>query len=192
MRYELVPPQECVAASGTISRGFGVYFKLRRMRQSLLEGAKQLVFVFRAPRTWRGDFLHVHCEAMGIQRGVLRQLDEEVSCGQAEFLVALYLEGDEESKRVAERFVDAASELRRTADRNRRQIRKQAYPTVLHEFGGAIGAVEPRISDTWLSEVIYPAQEGRLQQITEKLPENVRTAVGDYLAACKELRRLRE
>ena len=85
VRFELVPPQEVVAASGTMQRGCGVYFKLKRMRQSLLEGSKEFVITFRAPRSWRGDYLHVHCRATGIQRSVVRQFEEEVSCGTGEF-----------------------------------------------------------------------------------------------------------
>lgn len=192
VRYELVPPQGSVAASGTILRGFGVYFKLKRMRQSLLEGAKELVVVFRAPSRWRGDYLQVHCEATGRQKGVVRQLDEEVLCGQADFLVALYLAGDEEAKQIAERFVDAASELRRSAAEHRGQIHRQSYPTVLHEFGVLIGAVRPRISETWLSEVIYPSPHSRLEEITARLPNDVRLAAQQYVAARAELQRLRQ
>jgi hypothetical protein len=190
VQYELVPPQESLAASGTIHRGYGVYFKLRRMRQSLLEGAKQFVLVLRAPRHWRGGYLHLHCQASGVQRRVVKPLDEEVCCGEAEFLLALYMEGDEESKGVAARFVDAAIRLRRTAARHRREIHRHNYPTILHEVGALIGAVEPRISDTWLSELLYASQEGRLQRITERLPDDVRHAAHGYLAARDTLRNL--
>ncbi|MFV1964652.1 MAG: hypothetical protein ACC628_04465 [Pirellulaceae bacterium] len=192
VRYELVAPQESLAASGTICRGYGVYFKLKHMRQSLLEGSKEFVLVFRAPRGWRGDFVHVHCQAKGRSRGVIRQLDEEVSWGRNDFLVALHLEADEESKRIAEEFVDAAIKLRRAAARNQRVIHKRNYPTVFHEFGSLLGAVEPKLSDTWLSEVLYLSGHQRLERIADRLPEEVRAAAIDYVAVRDELQQLRE
>ena len=190
VRFELVPQQEVVAASGTMQRGCGVYFKLKRMRQSLLEGSKEFVITFRAPRSWRGDYVHVRCRATGVQRSAVRQFEEEVSCGEANFIVALYLEGDEAAKRAASRLSDTAMELSRSAARNQEQIRKHNYPTVFHEFGALLGAVEPKISDGWLTEVIYLPQQGRLQQITQQLPGDVRQAASNYLAARDAMRRL--
>ena len=105
-------------------------------------------------------------------------------------LLALYTEGDEESKGAAARFVDAAIQLRRAAASHRLEIHKHNYPTIFHEFGALIGTVEPRISETWLSELLYLSQEGRLQRITERLPDDVRHAAHNYLAARDELRSL--
>jgi hypothetical protein len=190
VRYELVPPQESVAASGTMYRGYGVYFKLKRMRQSLLEGAKEFVITFRAQRDWRSDYLYLRCQATGIDRSIVRRLDEEVRCGAADFLVALHLEGDEASKAAARDFIEAAIQLRRTAARNRQEIHKQNFPTVFHEFGALVGAVEPKLSDTWLSELIYLQQQTRLQRITSRLPADVRDAAHNYLAARDALDRL--
>jgi hypothetical protein len=192
VRYELVPPQESLAASGTIYRGYGVYFKLKRMRQALLEGSKEFIVVLRAPSGWRGDFVHLHCLAMGRSRGVVKQLDEEKVCGRNDFLIALHLEADERSKQTAEDFVDAAIELRRAAALNERVIHRRKYPTVLHEFGGLFGAVEPQLSESWLRDVLYQTQDESLAQITDRLPNDVRAAAIDYVAARDELLRLRE
>lgn len=191
VRYELVPPQEAVAASGTLYRGYGVYFKLRRMRQSLLEGAREFSVVFRASASWRADYLQVHCEATGVDRGVVRQLDEQVNCGQADFLVALHLEGDDASRHAAQRFADAAAQLRRKAAENREKIHRQSYPTVFHEMGVLLGAVEPRISEGWLDELMYLPDAGRWHEVAGRLPDSVRLAARDYLAAREELGRLR-
>jgi hypothetical protein len=192
VRYELVPPQESLAASGTIYRGYGVYFKLKRMRQSLLEGSKEFVVVLRAPAGWRGDFMHLHCQAVGRSRGVVKQLDEEKICGRNDFLIALHLEADERSKQTAEEFVDAAIQLRRAAALNERGIQRRRYPTVLHEFGGLFGAVEPKLSESWLRDVLYLAQDQGLEQVTDRLPDDVRAAAIDYVAARDELLQLQE
>ena len=136
--------------------------------------------------------MHLHCQAKGRARGVVKQLDEEVVCGSNDFLIALHLEADKESRRTAEEFVDAAIELRRSAAKNRRVIHKRNYPTILHEFGGAIGAVEPKLSDTWLSEVLYLSRPRSLEQIAARLPDDVRIAAIDYVAARDQLQRLHE
>jgi hypothetical protein len=187
VRYELVPPQESVAAAGTIARGHGVYFKLKRMRQALLEGAKEFVVTVRVPRSWRGDYVHVHCEAKGIQRGMFRQLDEEVVCGQGDFLVALCLAGDEPSKEAAGHFIESSRTLRQAAARYRGRIRKQQFPSMLHELGVVLGATRPKLSESWLSEVLYAPRSQQLQRLTSRLPDNVREVAVAYLAAREAL-----
>ncbi|MCO6454853.1 MAG: hypothetical protein J5I93_06100, partial [Pirellulaceae bacterium] len=63
VRYDLLPPLELLAASGTIQRGSGVYFKLKPSPRTTLEGAKEFVLRLRVPSTWRADYLHLTCRA---------------------------------------------------------------------------------------------------------------------------------
>ena len=42
-QFALAAPQQAVTASGTINRGRGVYFKLRRSARQILEGEKELI-----------------------------------------------------------------------------------------------------------------------------------------------------
>lgn len=192
VHYELLPPQETVASSGTIHRGYGVYYKLKRMRQALLEGAKQFSVTFRAPKSWRADFVVVHCEARGIQRSVMAPLEEETVCGADDFIVGLYLEGDEAARSAAERLVAAARHLRRAAMAERDAIRKCSYPTVFHELGGALGTVQPRIAPTWLTQLIYLGAPQPLKETLDQLPDEVRQAAEQYLAARDALALLSE
>lgn len=104
VKYELLPPLETVAASGTLLRGQAVFFKLQASPRQLLEGSRQYAFVARVPATWRADYIRVRCEAKGIRQGVIDALDEQVTCGQRDFHVALYQEGDEQARQTAEDF----------------------------------------------------------------------------------------
>lgn len=104
VKYDLLPPLETVAASGTLNRGGSVFFKLKSSPRNLLEGSRELALVVRVPTSWRCDYLRVRCEAEGIQRGMVSTFDETRRSGQREFLVAAYLEGDEEAQRSAETF----------------------------------------------------------------------------------------
>lgn len=104
VKYNLLPPLEAVAASGTLNRGSTVFFKLRATPRNVLEGTREYGLVLRVPSSWRADSMRVHCEAEGIQRSIVSTFNEEVSCGRREFTVALYLEGDEQARLTAEDF----------------------------------------------------------------------------------------
>jgi hypothetical protein len=119
VRYELHAPLEPVTASGTVQRGRGVYFKIRPARQAALEGSRQFQLTLRAPRHWRGDYVHVHCQAVGMARGVVRSLDEPVHCGRRDFFVALYLAGDSQAKARAAAMVRSEAALIKTLAGNR-------------------------------------------------------------------------
>lgn len=188
-KYELVAAAESVTASGTIQSGYGVYFKVRRSRQDTLEGAKEYQLIFRAPRQWRGDILQVHCEARGMQRGIVHQLDEEVRCGFSQFPIALYLVGDEEAKSIAEQFAKSNHRLRSTAFKSRDEINRRSYPTVLHELGGLLELTEPKIPPSWLEQVLSDGAPS--YEFENRLPAQVRTAASDYLVAKRELRKLK-
>jgi hypothetical protein len=104
VKYDLLPPLETVAASGTLLRGAGVFFKLKGSERRLLEGASEFALVLKVDRDWRTDHVRVLCTADGVQRGFVSSLDQSIRAGQREFAVALYLEGDEAARLTAEEF----------------------------------------------------------------------------------------
>ena len=104
VKYELLPPLETVAASGTLDRGSALFFKIKSSPRNLLEGTREYGLVFKVPANWRADYIRVRCEAEGIRRGIVSTLDEQFTCGNREFLVALYQDGDESARRLAENF----------------------------------------------------------------------------------------
>jgi hypothetical protein len=104
VKTELLPPLETVAASGTLERASVVFFKIKSTPRNLLEGTREYALVLRVPAVWRADYLRVHCEAEGIRRNMISTFDEEMRCGQRDFVVALYQDGDEEARKIAENF----------------------------------------------------------------------------------------
>ena len=104
VKTELLPPLETVAASGTLERASVVFFKIKSSPRNLLEGTREYALVLRVPGVWRADYIRVHCEAEGIRRNMISTFDEETRCGQRDFLVALYQDGDEEARKIAENF----------------------------------------------------------------------------------------
>jgi hypothetical protein len=104
VKYELLPPLETVAASGTLDRASALFFKIKSTSRNPLEGTREYALVMRVPSVWRADYIRVRCEAESIRRGMVSTFDEQVPCGRRDFLVALYQDGDEEARRIAENF----------------------------------------------------------------------------------------
>jgi hypothetical protein len=102
VKYDLLPPLEAVAASGTLDRSRAVYFKVKASPRHLLEGSREYAVVLEVPAAWRMDTLRVRCQAEGIRRSFVSTFDEQITCGQRDFLVALYQEGDEQARQAVE------------------------------------------------------------------------------------------
>jgi hypothetical protein len=187
VRYELVPPMTAVAASGTIHRGQGVYFKLKPSRSSSLEGEKEFVLVFRVPASWRGEVVYVSCIATGVKRALVPSLNDNVICGRRRSIVALHADGDVAAKLVAERLVSAESDLLQSIAVNQREIQRRRYPTIAHQVGKFLDVVEPALPDDWAQYVMYGGPHDEIEQIARRLPTDVREAVSRYTGVRREL-----
>jgi len=185
VRYDLLPPLESVTASGTILRSSGVYFKLKATDRNLLEGAREVAMILRVPKTWRADYLHVRCEADGYARSVVRSLDQVVSAGERDFLVVVYLEGDEQARAIAHATAQREINLRRVAAA--RQARYEAKPSLPRLIPLPPSQSKAAVSMDWLSPFLY---SGMASAIPAQVPSDVRQAAAEYEAARQELKRL--
>ena len=91
------------SVSGTIDNEHGVFFTLRKSPTGSLEGVHELSVQFIAPANWRGDAIRVSCEARGEQK-MLWMKQQKVWAAKTS-AVALYLAGDGEARKAAERHV---------------------------------------------------------------------------------------
>jgi hypothetical protein len=187
VKYDLLPPKELLAASGTLLRGHGVYFKLRPSEQTTLEGAKEFVVVLRVPRDWQADYVHLHCQATAHRRGGLQSSSDGITCGEASFVLALYLEGDDAARRTAEYFVQRDMQLRRGIRLHHDEIRKRAYPSLAHKIGGFFEVVAPEIPADWYRDVIYGGASRSEPSYIRQLPPEVADAARQYLASKRAL-----
>jgi hypothetical protein len=128
VKYDLLPPLETVAASGTLLRGSGVFFKLKGSPRRPLEGASEFALVLRVPRDWRADYVRVQCQATAIERGLVSSLDQTITAGERKFLVALYLEGDEGARQTADEFARRDAALRTAAKQDQPPPKVAAKP----------------------------------------------------------------
>lgn len=186
VRYELLPPLELVAASGTMHRGSGAYFKLKPSGRTSLEGAKEFVLVLRVPNHWQGDYMHIRCEATGPERSLLSGGDQK-SCGRADFMVALYQSGSETAKQAAERFANAESSLRYLAKQRDEEIDQLRYPTLAHRVGAMLDVYDPAVDSIWLEKLLFGPPDANAVALTSHLPGPVQKRAKAYLAAKRHL-----
>ena len=187
-RYELVPQMIAVTASGTIQQGRGVYFKLKPSRSHTLEGARQFTVVLRVPRTWRGGYAYLACNAAGIDRGFVRPLDEQILSGARRFVVALYLEGDGEAKAAAQRLVRAETDLYRAVSSRRAELERLNRPTLRQRFDSLFGSTRPPIPANWTQQLVFAQQPQQIDRIADRLPPEVQEAIAEYNTARSQLR----
>jgi hypothetical protein len=98
-----VAPKQTVCVSGTMNEEHGVFFTLRPSPTSSLEGVHELTIQFVAPARWRGDAVRVSCVASG--EGKVLWMKQQKNWAQKSVAVALYLDGDAEARRAAQRLV---------------------------------------------------------------------------------------
>lgn len=190
VRCELLPRLELLAAAGTTSRNTGVYFKLKPSDRISLEGAKEFALVLRVPRTWRGDYVRVVCEAKSHKRSVVLPFDTAVTCGSAGFVVALYDARDPSAKTAARQFVRAEQQLLDLASTHRKEIERRKYPTVGHEIAATLALVNPKIPRTWLRDVYQRRTSAGSGRYERHLPDQVRQAASQYRTAKRTLHQL--
>lgn len=184
VKYDLMPPLETVTASGTILRSSGAYFKLKSSERNLLEGERDFALIVRVPRGWRGDYLHVRCEAEGIARGLISSFDQSQLCGQRDFLISLYLEGDVEARRTAEELSRAEVHLRNVAHTKAREIQQRSAPSFTSQLGLTSGS-STAIPADWQAKLLF-SHPSRVS-IPKRLPREVVQAAQEFQKAQQDL-----
>jgi hypothetical protein len=190
VRYERLPDLNLLSSAGMLDGGFGVYFKLKASARTSFEGEKLFRLTLRVPFQWRGDYLHVNCNAVGRRRGFVPCQDSEIHCGSGRFVVAIYLEGDRDARDIAEQLVRAERNLRGLSQQFQNEIEKKSYPSVLHQFGAALDIVEPRISSDWLSRLLFASPSESRDSLPNRLPVDVRVSALKYIEAKEQLFKL--
>ncbi len=187
VHFNRLPALDLLSASGTMNRGAAAYFKLKPSSQSSLEGAKEFVLVLRVPAGWRGDYIRVQCDAVGYDRGVVRQFDQRGNCGRGEFFVALYAEGDLPAKQAAAQLVAHEQQLRDVVATSGKALRHHRYPSPVHKLGSMFSVVEPKFPAGWFDGVMQTSAEEDLAGYARHLPADVRTAAEDYQKSKQQL-----
>lgn len=173
VRYEKLPPTQILTASGTLQRGSGVYFKLKPSSQTTLEGSREYAVKLRVPTTWRGDIMHLHCRARHFQKGGLFNDDSIEPAGSADYMVALYLDFDQQAKQIAAALVDAELQLRAAANRHRAKIEDSTADSKLV----FVTVSKAKIPSDWLTQILFDPTPKSVPTFVKQLPSEVRAAI---------------
>lgn len=179
--FELLPPLELLAASGTTDRGSGVFFKLLPSNRTALEGGKDFLVVLRVPLEWRADYLLVTCQGCRTLRDVPLIAEDRMQCGGVTFLVAVHLEGDAEARTAATRFTEAETRLRATVNAKRDAMRQRQYPTPFHEVASLWDAKSGKTVESWLEQILL--DEVPAASLAKQIPADVLQAAKAYRVA---------
>jgi hypothetical protein len=173
-QYERIAPKALVLASGTMNRGHGVFYKLRRSNTASLEGAKEFTFLARVPKDWRGDWCTVVCTSRANKRTLLG--NSVVSAGAARVDVGLHLAGDKEA-------ADLCIELCRAQQEDGGRLKKRWCEQ-------AATCVEP---DTPVTQAGFWSErvDALVQQVAKKT-QLTRSDDADLEAACRAVRLIEE
>jgi len=151
-KVDVLPELKLVAASGTIHRGRGVYFRFNRTKQTSLEGTTMLGIVLAVPESWSADTMTVRCQAKIRQSVVPGTPSKETQLPESQYTVAIYQAGDRYAAEVAERYIQEETRWLKTkrdyADEihDRRKDSPLDYLTAIVRPSKPIGNI-----DQWLA-----------------------------------------
>ena len=182
IQYQQKPEHELLAASGTLSRGTAVYFKLRPSTQVTLEGARNFEVTFQVNKDWRSDFFRIRCAAYS---GHLKDSKRPI-CGSTDFLVAAHIAGDEEARESARRMIAAERELRSKAAPFVQQSKTQKPDWHDGLFAVFKKKEKPPVTSDWINQIVFSLAVSRTSE-ERQLPEQVREAVLAYQSARSSL-----
>lgn len=177
-RYQRKPAMQVLSASGTIHRGYGVFFKFRPGPLPVLEGVRDLAILAEVPRGWRADMLQITMRAVGSPTA---NASRPQSLGESRLWMTTHREGDQAAAAAATRYVTQERMLRSLAARNQARIQDKSLPTFWHKLGASLDVIEPKIPSDYLTQVIFSRSNQFYDNAaTNRLPVDLRVAVLDY------------
>ncbi|MGI9473024.1 MAG: hypothetical protein ACR2NZ_15900 [Rubripirellula sp.] len=181
MQFDRVAPLHAVTASGTINRGRGVYFKLRWTAQQVLEGEKTFRLTLRVPATWRGGLVDVSVLAQSEKKSFAGWDRETQTLGSANFVVAVYRQGDRDAAAKARTLSDAEFALRSVIIEHRTAQKVTSIPSMLRHVAKKFELESVSTSEMWLQRLLLDRADAHMDAEIRKLPMPVRVAVLDYV-----------
>ena len=178
-RYQQRPPMQLLTSSGTIGRGYGVFYKFRPGAVPVLEGDREIAMLVEAPAGWRADLLHITMRAVAAGTSAYAQHDLQV-VGSSEMWTAVHRAGDPQAAEAARRFTATEQVVRRLAAANQNHIQDRSLPTVFHKVGAALDVVEPKIPNDFLKQILFNLNPQYFDTATSRLPVDLRVAALDY------------
>ena len=186
LQYQEVPKHEVLIASGTVRRGTGAFFRFHPSRQHTLEGGRDLVVIYRVPRSWRGGVLKIECRADG-ERKVIGSWREPFQESRS-FVVPIYLDGDDQAREAAMSFAQAEQNLRSNWQQHVERGQKKQANSLLGLFNSP--SSQSNLPKQWMHYLIQSGNDVYLTRYRSQLPKSVAVAAEDFVSARQGLLKL--
>lgn len=185
-RYQQIPAQKLLLASGTISRGSGVYFKFRHTPQTTLEGGHEIALTLRVPKHWRGGMLRVDCVATGKEKNMWGETD--FRAGHGSFVVATWLQGDFEAQQLVQRYSQLESRLQSWSKTRQPQSTSRRNQGLL---AGWVGSNHQAVvSNDWVQRIALLDSRSIEAKVKPRLPKELQLTADQFLASRRSVLQL--
>ena len=189
-KFEQIPQQELLVASGTSHRGMGAFFRFHPSKQSTLEGGRELRLRFRVPAEWRGGVLRVDCFAEG-KRVVLPGWSDPFEFSRT-FVLPVYLATDAEARSAAADFVRSEQGLRQQWNLSRpvktnRGPHIQGFPALPSWLARSTSTTDRSLPDQWVHYLIQSGDDAYLKKYRSQLPQSLADSADQFVAARQRL-----
>ncbi len=178
-RYQQIPAQKLLLASGTVSRGSGAYFKFRHSPQTTLEGGHEIALTLRVPEHWRGGMLRVDCVATGKEKNLWSETD--FRAGHGSFVIATWLQGDFDAQKVVQRYSQLESRIRSWSRTRQPQPSNRRSQGLL--AGWASGNDTAEVSDDWVERFALLDSRSIEGKLKPRLPKELQQTADQFLAS---------
>ncbi len=180
-RFQKIPTQKLLLASGTVSRGKGAYFKFRHSPQTTLEGGQEIILKLRVPSSWRGGMLRVDCQASGKEKQLFGEYD--FMAGNSSFVVATWLKGDSEARQVVLEYSRLESRLRGFAAAAKRQAKQDRDKDPIGQLLGYHETSTSKLPSNWAERIALFDSRSIRDNIKPYLPEGMQNATDKFLVS---------
>ena len=185
-RYQQIPAQKLLLASGTISRGSGAYFKFRHTPQTTLEGGHEITLTLRVPKHWRGGMLRVDCVATGKEKNIWGETD--FRAGHGSFVVATWLQGDFEAQQLVQRYSQLESRLQSWSKTRQPQSTSRRNQGLL---AGWVGSNHQAVvSNDWVKRIALLDSRSIEAKVKPRLPKELQLTADQFLASRRSVLQL--
>jgi hypothetical protein len=103
-RFSQLPKQQLVAATGTINRRTGVFFKFLPSTQEAWDAERHLAIMARVPENWRAGMVRIKVTATGDEK-IIPGVSDQVTLSKATFFVPFVKTGDREAASLVRQFL---------------------------------------------------------------------------------------
>lgn len=177
-RYQRIPAQQTLIASGRLERGNGAWFRFNDSPHTTLEGENEIALTLRIPATWRGGMLRIDCDATGTQSNLLGSSSDYVA-GKQSFVVAVWLKGDPEAETVVGRYCQIEYRLRMAA----RRWEASRHASSKDPLSLLFGNDEPELPKGWEDRFMLYDSRSIQAHIRPHLSRPLQQATDQYLAS---------